>query len=130
MALQMTDAERNAKADADAARFTHASLHTGAPGTASTPANEATGGSPAYARKPIANWAASGAVGPLGASVQPATVGTAWGSVTFDAPAGTYTHVGFCTSATGATYREGKDMSASYVLAAQGTVPVSLSVVY
>lgn len=129
MALQITDTERNAKADADAARFTHASLHTGAPGTSTTPANEATGGSPAYTRKAIA-WNAAGAVGPLGASQQPATPGTAWASVTFDAPAGTYTHIGYCTAATGNVYREGKDLTGSVTLSAQGTVPVSLALVY
>jgi len=55
------------------------SVHTADPG--STGANEATGGSPAYARK-TPSWAS-----PSGGAMADA-------SMTFDLPAGTYTHLG------------------------------------
>ena len=88
MATLITDAERNYLADQEAARITHLSLHTATPGT--TGASEATGGSPAYARKAV-TFNAAGAAGPLGSGLQPATVGVAWSSeVTFDVAAGTY----------------------------------------
>ena len=62
---------------------------TGAPGTVATPANEATGGSPAYARKQIA-WV-SGTGGNLSVST-PAIV---------DVAAGTYTHILMCSAVSG-----------------------------
>lgn len=61
------------------------SLHTADPG--STGANEATGGSPAYARQ-AAVWTGGASDGFSQA-----------GQVTFDVPAGTYTHAGLWTSA-------------------------------
>lgn len=67
----------------------YGSLHTANPG--STGANEATGGSPAYARKPL-SWSssASGAM-PLSASVL------------WDIPAGTYNFVGIWLTSSGGT---------------------------
>jgi hypothetical protein len=54
-----TVAAKNLMLNALASVLTYAALHTGAPG--STGANELTGGTPAYARKPIAwNTAAAG----------------------------------------------------------------------
>ena len=126
MAALFTDAELNAMADAEAARITYASLHTGAPST--TGANEATGGSPAYARKAL-TFNAAGAAGPLGSTPQPATVGVAWSDeVTFDAPAGTYTHAGGWSASTAGTFRGGNSLAASQTLSSQGQVKVSVKV--
>jgi hypothetical protein len=64
-------------------------LFTGAPGSTNAPANEASGGSPAYARQET-SWTVSGA--------------TAIGSgVTINVPAGTYTYMGLFSAATGNT---------------------------
>jgi len=62
-------------------------LATGNPGSTSTPANEATGGSPAYARQST-TWTVSGA--------------TATGSsVTINVPAGTYSYMILCSGSSG-----------------------------
>lgn len=91
-------AERNYLADQGAARGTYISMHTGDPGT--TGANEATGGSPAYARKQT-TWGA-------------ASAGSAVGSqVSFDVAAGTYTHFGVWSAVTGGTFRGGNALPAS-----------------
>jgi hypothetical protein len=85
---------------------THISLHTADPGT--TGANEATGGSPAYARK-AATWAgASSGSKPLSAAV------------TFDVAAGTYTHYGLWDALTAGNFVGGGALSASETFAAQG----------
>ena len=106
MATLMADAERNALADLQASRITELSLHTESPGI--TGANEAVGGTPAYARKAV-TFTAAGAQGVLGASLQPATVGIAWSSeVTFDVPAGSYTHWGAWGATS--TYRIGNTL--------------------
>lgn len=126
MAATWTDAELNAMADAEAARVSYASLHTANPGT--TGASEATGGSPAYARKAV-TFNAAGAAGPLGSGSQPATVGVAWSDeVTFDVPAGTYSHGGGWSAATAGTFRGGNALGASQTLESQGQVKVSLKV--
>ena len=123
MAAVYTDAELNALADFEAGRVGYLSLHTASPGT--TGANEATGGSPAYARKAV-TFNAAGTVGPLGSTAQPATVGVAWGTeVTFDVPAGTYTHGGMQSAATAGTFRNGNVLGASQTLTGQGQVKVS-----
>lgn len=67
-----------------------ASLHTGDPST--TGANEATGGSPAYARKSITYAAASG--GTIASNA----------AITFDVPAGTFYHVGLWSASTAGTF--------------------------
>ena len=73
---------------------------------------EATGGSPAYARKQT-TWAAGG------------TDGIATGSqVEIDLPAGTYTHVGVYTASTGGTLIE-KTAITSTALGAQGKLLVT-----
>lgn len=68
-----------------------ASLHTGDPGT--TGVNEATGGSPAYARKAI-TWAA----------VSAGQITTATTAQLFDVPAGTYYHIGLWSASTVGTF--------------------------
>lgn len=84
-----TSAIKNLLCDAYRANVTYISLHTGAPGT--TGANEATGGSPAYARKQT-TWGA-------------ASAGVATGSqVSIDVPAGTFTDAGGWSAATGGTF--------------------------
>lgn len=62
-------------------------LATGAPGSTATPANEASGGSPAYARQST-SWTVAGAT----------ATGT---SVTFNVPAATYTYMIVCSASTG-----------------------------
>lgn len=62
-------------------------LCTGNPGGTATPANEASGGSPAYARQST-TWTVGGA--------------TATGStVTLNVPAGTYSYMILCSGSTG-----------------------------
>ena len=120
MPVVWTDAELNVRADANAARVVLVGLHTGAPGVAGT-ANEATGGSPAYARLDPA-WDAAGVEGVLGAS-QPATVGIAWGYVEFDVPAGAYTHLSLWGA--GSVFRGSVEISEQTTVA-QDVVKVSL----
>lgn len=126
MTALFPDAELNADADARAARITHASLHTANPDTDGS--DEATGGAPAYERQPV-TFAVAGAEGPLGATLQPATVGVAWSDeVTFDAPAGTYTHGGTWSASTGGTFRGGNALGTSQDLSSQGQVKLSVKV--
>lgn len=110
--MALTTAELNTAAGAAAARLTHISLHTGNPG--STGASEASGGSPAYARKALSFGSATGG----------ATEAT---EVTFDVPAGTYTHFGCWSAGTGGTFRGGGALAASQTLSGQGTVKVTLT---
>lgn len=82
------------------------SLHTGDPGT--TGANEATGGSPAYARKQT-TWTAG-------------TTGVSTGSsVTFDVKAGTYTYAGIWSASSGGTFVD-KVAIGSVVMSGQGQI--------
>lgn len=109
--MPLTTTERNGIADYQANRLTYASLHTGDPST--TGANEATGGS--YARKALVFGAASG--------------GTASASeVEFDVPAGTYTHFGTWTAASGGTFRGGNPLSTTAVISPSGTIKLTVSV--
>lgn len=115
--MALSDSARNAAADAVAAIAGYASLHTGDPGT--TGANEVTGGTPAYARKPV-TWAA-------------AVAGTASASaaVTFDVPAGTnVTHGGLWSAATGGTFRAGDDLPAPEDFGSQGTYDLTPSITF
>ena len=112
--------ELNATADWKAGRVVAVGLHTGAPGVAGT-ANEATGGSPAYARLDPA-WDVAGVEGVLGAS-QPATVGVAWGYVEFDVPAGVFTHLSLW--GTGSVFRGSVEIPTQTTVA-QDVVKVSL----
>ena len=87
---------------------THVSLHTADPGT--TGANEATGGSPAYARQAITWAAASG--GAIGLSAQE----------TFDVPGSTtVSHFGLWDASTAGNFIGGGALSAAETFAAQGT---------
>lgn len=86
------------------------SLHTSDPGSTGT--GEATGGSPAYARK-LTAWTAGGSDGVSNGS-----------QVTFDVPAGTYTYVGLWSAVTGGTFRD-KCAITSTVLGGQGQVLVT-----
>lgn len=98
-------ATRNTLCDSLAALGTWISLHTADPGT--TGASEASGGSPAYARKQTTWGAAAG--------------GSRAGSqVVFDVPAGTYTHWGLFSASTAGTYIDGGALPASEIYAAQG----------
>lgn len=90
------------------------SLHTASPGT--TGANETSGGSPAYARKQT-TWTAGSSDGVVNGS-----------QVTIDAAAGTFTHFGVWSAATGGTFICGGALSSSAVLGAQGQVLVTPSV--
>lgn len=86
----------------------YASLHTGNPG--STGANEATGGSPAYARKAV-TWAAA-------ASGQRASSG----AIVFDVPAGTYEWVGGWSAVSAGTFYVAAPVGASATIRGFGEV--------
>jgi len=90
----------------------YGSLHTADPGTTGT--SEVTGGSPAYARKVI-TWAV-----PSGGSVS-------GGTITFDVPAGTFTHIGYWDAVSAGTFVGGYPLQASMTYGAQGTLPVTLT---
>jgi len=110
--MPLTDAERNQIANSEASRLLYASLHTASPGTTGT--NEVSGGTPAYARKALSFGSAS--------------AGTATATeVTFDVPAGTYTHFGVWDAATSGTFRGGNPLSASQVVSSQGQIKLTVS---
>jgi len=89
--MPLTDAARNASLDGIRAVATHISLHTANPST--TGANEITGGTPAYARKPITWTAAAAGVTDNNAALD------------FDVPAGaTVTFFGLWTAITAGTF--------------------------
>lgn len=88
-------------------------LATGAPGTTSTPSNEATGGSPAYARKQT-TWSA-GTTG-----VQNGT------AVTIDVAAATYTYMLTASSSSGNNMQDNATIT-SVVMGAQGQIVVTPS---
>lgn len=126
MPTLITDAERNAEAARSAAQIAFLSLHTATTGI--TGAAEAAGGTPAYARKSV-TFTAAGAVGVLGASVQPATVGVSWSSeATFDVPAGSYTHWGSWSAVTAGVFRRGNDLSLVQTLTVQGQIKLSVGI--
>jgi hypothetical protein len=84
---------------------------TGAPGAGPSVANEASGGTPAYARKQTTWTAGSG--------------GTSTGSATaIDLPAGTFTHAILCSAASGATMIDWSD-PADVVLTGQGQLIIT-----
>lgn len=96
---------------AEAAKVTYQSLHTGDPGT--TGANEATGGSPAYARKAVTVTSTAAVL-----------TGT---QIASDAPAGTYTHWGWWSALTAGTFYAGGTLNVAgtptaQVLSSQGQV--------
>ena len=102
-------ATKQVLADAYTALGTWFSIHVGA--TSGTGANEATGGSPAYARKQT-TWAA----GSAGV--------TAGSQLTIDLAAGTYNRVGMWTAVTAGTFRDACAMT-STVLSIQGQILVT-----
>ncbi len=85
------------------------SIHTGA--TSGTGANEASGGTPAYARKQT-TW---------GAGANGVTSGS---QMTFDLQAGTYNRVGFWNAVTAGTFRDACAMT-STILSVQGQILVT-----
>jgi hypothetical protein len=99
-------ATRQALAATYATQGTYFGLATGAPGTTSTPANEASGGS--YARVATTWTAGSGGI----------ENGSA---VTINANAGTYTYAILCSAATGATMVDNAAIT-STVLSAAGQI--------
>lgn len=109
--MAFTNASKEAAADAVTDLGDYISLHTGDPST--TGANEATGGSPAYARKQT-TWSAGASDGSITGS-----------QVTFDVGAGTYTHIGVWTAATSGTFIGGFALSSSATLSGQGQVLVT-----
>ncbi len=110
----LSAAAREASALSVTGLGTWISLHTADPGT--TGANEATGGSPAYARKQTA-WTGG------------ASDGTVTGSqVAIDVPAGTYTHFSVWTAASSGTFVGSGALSAAAALGAQGQVLVTPTV--
>lgn len=111
MALTVATKEAAALAIANATWGDRISLHTADPGT--TGASEATGGSPAYARKQT-TWTGGADDGVVPGS-----------EVTIDVAAGTYTHFGVWTA--GGTFRHGGTIT-STTLAAQGQMKVTPTV--
>lgn len=110
MAIQ-TVTQRNTLATAYGTAATHAAIYTTAPGGSA--GTEPSGGSPAYARKPISWGAAS-------ASAITATV-------VFDVPAGaTIVGAGVHTALTAGTYLDGGTVT-SQAFASQGTYTLTLT---
>lgn len=110
MAIQIL-ATRNSLVSEYISLNTWLGVATGNPGTSATPSNEATGGSPAYARKQT-TW------GSVSAS---ASTGTA---VTVDLAAGTYTHSILCSASTGNNMGDWADITDT-VLSAQGQLIIT-----
>lgn len=111
MASVSTNAAKEAAALALTALGGYVSLHTASPST--TGANEASGGSPAYARK-LTTWTGGSSDGVVPGS-----------QVTIDVPAGTYTHFGIWSASTAGTFITGGTLSASTTLGAQGQILVT-----
>jgi hypothetical protein len=102
---------RQTLSNAYAAIGGYVGISTADPGITPTPANEATGGTPAYARK-LATWT-------------PATGGVNNGSpVTIDLAAGTYTY-GFMASAATGNVMFDKAAIASVTYSVQGQLVVT-----
>lgn len=112
--MAFTNATKETAALAVTALGGYISLHTADPGTTGT--SEATGGSPAYARK-LTTWTGGASDGSVPGS-----------QVTFDAAAGTYTHIGIWTASTAGTFIAGFALSSSVTLGAQGQVLVTPTV--
>lgn len=99
---------RQSLADHYATLGAYIAMCTGNPGTSASIANEATGGSPAYARK-LTTWSAS-------------TGGVENGTaVTIDVPAGTYTHGALCSSVSGNNMVDASDI-VDVVMSGQGQI--------
>lgn len=111
--MPLTVAARNTAADAVGALITHLSLHTADPGT--TGAAEATGGTPAYARKAIVNTVAANGTESFAEGI-------------FDVPAGTYTHFGTWSAATLGTFIGGNALAASQTFTSQGQLKLTVTI--
>jgi hypothetical protein len=106
--MSFSDAARNAMLDHLGTIALYASLHSADPGT--TGANELTGGSPAYARKPI-TWNPA-ATSNLDSDAEPL----------FDVPPGTtVSHWGLWSVVSDGTFYAGDDTSTVEVFTGQGT---------
>lgn len=113
--MAFTNATREASALAVTGAGSWISLHTADPGTTGT--GEATGGSPAYARKQT-TWTGGTADGVVNGS-----------PVVFDVPAGTYTHIGVWSAATSGMFVGGFALASSTgALPGQQTVTVTPSI--
>lgn len=108
--MALTDATKEAAAVEVSTLGTWISLHTADPGT--TGSSEASGGSPAYARKQT-TWSAGAADGSVPGS-----------EFTIDVAAGTYTHFGLWSAASGGTFVGGGTIT-STTLGAQGQIKVT-----
>lgn len=107
--MPLTPTEVQAVGTAEAAKMLYVSVHTADPST--TGANEATGGSPAYARK---------------STTLTSTSGVATGTqVTVDLAAGTYPYGGLWSAVTGGTFYGGFLFSASQTSASQFQVKIT-----
>ena len=109
--MALTALSKETAADTIIGLGTWISLHTGDPST--TGANEATGGSPAYARKQT-TWSADAVDDGVRAGTE----------VTIDVPVGTYTYMGFWTASTSGTFLD-KCAITSTTLGAQGQIKVT-----
>lgn len=110
----LSAATREASALAVTGLGTWISLHTADPGT--TGASEATGGSPAYARKQT-TWTGGASDGSVAGS-----------QVAIDVPAGTYTHFSIWTASSAGTFVGSGALSSAAALGAQGQVLVTPTV--
>ena len=110
--MPLTPTEVQVVAAAESAKIQFLSLHTANPGT--TGASEATGGAPAYARKATVVTATSG----TGTSTQ----------VTFDVPAGTYTHFGTWSASTAGTFYGGNALSSTVTAGGQQQVLLTITI--
>lgn len=107
-----TDQQREYLAIEYGNRATYASLHSADPGTTGT--NEISGGTPAYARKPL-TWTAG------------AVDGSVTATAVFDVPANQpVTHVGIFSALTAGTFLD-KQVVTYSTQAAQGTLTVNLT---
>jgi hypothetical protein len=112
--MTLNTAGKNAILDGGIAAITNLSLHTDAYAAGGgSSANEATGGSPAYARQAPSWAAASGGAAALS------------GTEVFNVPAGTYRRVGLWA---GATYAGDADIT-DETFAGQGTYTVTAGTV-
>lgn len=102
---------RNTMATYYGTQATWIGVHTASPGTSSTPANEASGGSPAYARKQT-TW---------GTAASSAITGSA---VTVDLAAATYTHISLCSASSGNNMFDAASIT-STVLSSQGQLIIT-----
>lgn len=116
--------ELNAQADDVASRVQFVSVHTADPGA--TGAAEAAGDD--YVRI-SPTFTGAGVEGVLGAALQPATDGISWsGQLTFDLPAGTFTHLGYSDEVTSGSFRGGEGLPAPITLAGPDQLKIGVGV--